>query len=67
MRLEQMRDLYPRAASLIRRLADMRQIDTRAAEGLTEHALQRIESGQTSERDAVELLTARTRMVVRRG
>jgi hypothetical protein len=66
MKLEQMRDRYPRAASLIRRLADMRQIDSRAAEGLTEHALQRIESGQTSEADAIALLEARTRMV-RRG
>jgi hypothetical protein len=66
MRLEQMRDLYPRAASLIRRLADMRQIDSRAAEGLTEHALARIESGQTPEADAIALLEARTRMV-RRG
>jgi hypothetical protein len=44
----------------------MRQIDSRAAEGLTEHALQRIESGQTSEADAIALLEARTRMV-RRG
>lgn len=61
MRLVDMRAIYPRSASLIRKLADLKLIRTSAAEGLSHHALQRIEDGSTSERDATILLVARSR------
>lgn len=60
MRLHDMRTIYPATAHLIRRLADEHRIDLIAAETLTPGALQRIEDGVTPQRDAVQLLQART-------
>ncbi|WP_373054597.1 hypothetical protein [Thioalkalivibrio sp.] len=62
MRLREIRAIYPNAASLIRRLADMGQTTVEAGEGLSAYALQRIEDGTTPEADAVMLLTARASM-----
>ncbi len=66
MRLREIRAIYPNAASLIRRLADMGRTTVEASEGLSHHALQSIESGETSERDAIALLTARTQQAQRK-
>ena len=65
MRLHDIQDQFPNAGRLIRRLVD-EGIDQRAVEGLTHHAIARVETGQTTERDVRLLLVARAAMVGRR-
>lgn len=60
MKVASIRDLYPRASGLIRGWISDGTIVAASAETLSYAALDRIESGQTTERDALALLKART-------
>lgn len=65
MRVIQLKDLYPKTALLIRQLLDEKRIILSAAETLRPAALARIESGETSSRDATVLLQSRTAAIRR--
>lgn len=59
MRLAAIRDSYPQAARMIRRMVDDGRAILVDAEGLSHQALDRIERGNTPEPDLVRLLQAR--------
>lgn len=59
MTLSQLRQLYPRTHRLVSTLIADGRMHPRGLDGLSEHALRRIEGGATSRRDAVLLLVAR--------
>lgn len=60
MSLSEIRNAYPRTYRLLCRMVELPGIHHRAVEGLTAAALQRIEVGDTPERDARVLLVTRS-------
>lgn len=61
MTLIEIRRHFPRTGQLIGRLLDEQRVFPSNLERLSWYALERIESGETPERDAVLLLTALSR------
>jgi hypothetical protein len=61
MRRTEIAERYPNAARIITRLIDEGRCHPRALVGLTEAALERIDRGETSPRDAAELLRQRSK------
>ncbi len=61
MTRSEIRAAYPRAHRLFSRLVELPGIHQRSIEGLTRAALERIEVGDTPERDVRVLLQTRSR------
>lgn len=61
MRRTEIAARYPNAARIITRLIDERRCHPRALFGLSEAALERIESGESSPRDVEALLRYRSK------
>lgn len=58
MRIAMIHEHYPTAARVIRRQVDEGRAFVADAEGLSHFALERIERGDTTERDLIRLLAA---------
>lgn len=65
MRTDLLRAAYPRASRILQQLIDAGSPPT-VVESLTRHALARIDSGQTPERDVRLLIAARAAELARR-
>lgn len=67
MQMSEIRAAYPLTYRLLSRLLELPGIHQRAAEGLSEHALARIEAGSTDERDVRVLLVARSQQMAKQS